>query len=89
MKTLRTKPCATCRKPRPLECFAPSAQTRDGLKSQCRDCASDSFRAWKERRLAMCPRLTIWRVPGIRTVRRVAVTSARAAGERVREDSLT
>ena len=89
MKTLRSKPCATCRKPRPLECFAQSAQTRDGLRYLCRECTGDYFRAWKERRLAMCPRLTIWRVPGVRTVRRVAVTSAGAAGERVREDSLT
>lgn len=89
MKPLRTKPCATCRKPLPLECFGRSAQTRDELKTQCRDCAADSYRAWKERRLAMCPRLTIWRVPGVRTVRRVAVTSAGTGGERMREDSLT
>ena len=83
--TTPRKRCTTCRKPRPLEAFAPSAQTRDGLRYLCRECTADSFRAWKERRLAMCPRLTIWRVPGVRTVRRIAVTSAAVAGGRMWE----
>jgi hypothetical protein len=84
MKTLRTKPCATCRKPRPLECFGRSAQTRDGLRYLCRECTGEYFRAWKARRVAAHSR---WlgehglaaRGPGVREAR----PGAKPAGERV------
>ena len=89
MKTLRSKTCSTCRKSLLLPCFAPSVQTRDGLRYLCRECTGEYFRAWKEKRLAMRPRLTLWRVAGTPTVRRIAVTSAGTGGERGREDSLT
>jgi hypothetical protein len=79
MRAVRTKICATCREPRPL---AASAQTPDGLRHSCREYTADSYRAWRERRLAMTPRLALWRVPGTSVVRRIAVTSARAAGGR-------
>lgn len=71
----RTKTCTTCHAALLVQCFARSAQTQDGLRYLCRSCTSDSYRAWKERRLAMVPRLTLWRVPETRTVRRIAVTS--------------
>ena len=89
MKPLRTKSCAACRKSKPVECFGRSDQTRDGLRYLCRECTGEYFRAWKEKRLAMRPRLTLWRVAGTPTVRRIAVTSAGTGGERGREDSLT
>jgi hypothetical protein len=52
MKPLPTKTCAACHKPRPLEAFSSSTQTRDGLRYLCRECTGDYFRAWKARRVA-------------------------------------
>lgn len=81
MKTLRTKTCAACRAPLPLQSFGQSAQTRDGLKTLCRDCTRDYFRGWKARRVAAHSRWLgehglAWRGPGVRVSARALSGSA-------------
>ena len=82
MKTIRSKTCTTCRKSLLLPCFAPSAQTRDGLRYLCRECTGEYFRAWKARRVAAHAR---WlgehglaaRGPGVRVASPHALASRR------------
>lgn len=70
MKHLASKTCAACKQAKPLECFGQSSHFSDGLKTLCRGCAGDYYRAWKARRVAahagwLAEKGLAWRAPGV------------------------
>jgi len=47
-----TKRCSRCLTVLPLDSFGETPYTRDGLRSECRDCHNAASRAWRERKRA-------------------------------------
>lgn len=45
----KTKVCSKCKKRKALSCFNAHPNTRDRLKSQCKDCSRDCVYALRER----------------------------------------
>src|SRR5260221_3333311 len=43
---MTTKTCRTCHRELPLNAFSKHKSSKDGLQSQCRDCANDFRRKW-------------------------------------------
>ncbi len=43
------KTCSRCREQKPLDAFGRNANSKDGLRSQCRNCKSVENRAYREK----------------------------------------